>query len=215
MDNLLLNALKDVLGADKFEELMKSMKTMGIGSSFQDAAFEATRVMKKHLGIGEIHYHNVYKVTCLDSSGVVKWQDEVHNLVVNEGLLHTLDVVLGTTAKTATWYLGLTNTAPVVAAANTMASHAGWTEYVNYAAATRPALDFTAAAAANSKAAVQVSYAINGAGGTVGGAFITSNNVKSGTTGLLYGGNAFNGGDKPVTDGDTLNVDVTVNATST
>ena len=213
MDNLLLNALKDVLGADKFEELMKSMKTMGIGSSFQDAAFEATRVMKKHLGIGEIHYHNVYKITCLDSSGGVKWQDEVHNLVVNEGLLHTLDVVLGATAKTATWYIGLTNATPVFAAANTMVTHAGWTENVAYAAATRPALAF-AAAATNSIAATQVSFAINGTG-TAGGAFITSDNAKSGTTGLLYGGNAFNGGNKAVDNGDTLNVDVTVNATST
>ena len=213
MDNLIINALKDVLGPEKFEELMKALNN-SMGTSVQDALMEASVVARKYLGIGGIHYHNVYKFECVGADGNVKWNDEVHNLVVNTGLLHTLDVVLRNQTQTATWYLGLTNATPVFAAANTMAAHAGWTDYTNYASATRPALTFNAAAA-NSIAGQQVSFAINSTGGTVGGAFITSDNVKAGTTGLLYGGNAFNGGNRVVSDGDTLNVDVTVNASST
>lgn len=212
MDNLILNALKETLGAEKFEELLKLLND-NMGTTYKDAVMSASAIMKKTLGIGEIHYHNVYKLTCLAPSGEVKWADEVHNLVVNTGLLHTLDVVLRNQTQTATWYLGLTNTSPTFAAADTMASHGGWVEYQNYTGASRPTLTFNPAAA-NSIAANQVSFAISGAGGTVGGAFIASNNTKGGTAGTLYGGNAFNGGNKPVDDGDTLNVDVTVNASS-
>ena len=212
MDKLILNALKDALGPEKYEELVKVLNNNSMGTAFQDAVVRASVVAKKYLGIGEIHYHNIYKVQCVGVDGNVKWTDEVHNLVVNVGLLHTLDVVLRNQTQTATWYLGLTTATPTFAAADTMVTK-GWTEYANYGAVTRPALTFTAAAA-NSISANQVSYAINGAGGTVGGAFITSDNTKSGTTGTLYGGNAFTGGNKTVSDGDTLNVDVTVNASS-
>lgn len=212
MDKLILNALKEALGPEKYEELLKVLNNNSMGTAFQDAVVRASVVAKKYLGIGEIHYHNIYKVQCVGADGNIKWTDEVHNLVVNTGLLHTLDVVLRNQTQTATWYLGLTTGSPVFAAADTLASKA-WTEYTNYSAATRPALTFTAAAA-NSISANQVSYSISGAGGTVGGAFIGADNTKSGTTGILYGGNAFTGGNKTVSDGDTLNVDVTVNASS-
>lgn len=49
---------------------------------------------------------------------------------------------------------------------------------------------------------------------TIGGAFVTTNNTKGGSTGTLYGGGAFSAGDKTIDDNDTLTVTVTLTATA-
>jgi len=43
----------------------------------------------------------------------------------------------------------------------------------------------------------------------VGGAFVVSNNTKSGTAGTLLGIGAFSGGNRSVVDNDVINVTVT------
>jgi hypothetical protein len=49
-------------------------------------------------------------------------------------------------------------------------------------------------------------FSINGTA-TVGGAFLTSNNTKGGTTGILFSAGDFQSpGDRSVVSGDTLNV---------
>ena len=48
-------------------------------------------------------------------------------------------------------------------------------------------------------------FSVNGSA-TVGGAFITSSNTKSGTSGTLLCAAAFTGGNRTVADGDTINV---------
>jgi len=49
-------------------------------------------------------------------------------------------------------------------------------------------------------------FTINGTT-TVGGAFLTSNNTKGGTTGTLFSASDFTApGDRSVVNGDTLNV---------
>ena len=45
---------------------------------------------------------------------------------------------------------------------------------------------------------------------SIGGGFVVSNSTKSGTTGVLYGGAAFTGGNKTLGNGDTLTVTVTL-----
>jgi hypothetical protein len=94
-----------------------------------------------------------------------------------------------------------------------MASHAGWTEQTGYSQATRPACTFGTATTAdpsvitNSLAAA--AFSIN-ATATIGGAFLTSNNTKSGTTGILFSAAAFAApGDRNVVSGDTLSVSYT------
>jgi len=94
-----------------------------------------------------------------------------------------------------------------------MASHAGWAEVVAYDEATREVLTLGSVATQSvDNSASKASYAINADTTTVGGAFITTNSTKSGSTGTLYGVGAFTGGDKAVDDGDTLNVTVTLTA---
>ncbi len=54
-------------------------------------------------------------------------------------------------------------------------------------------------------------FSIN-AGATVGGMFITTDNTKGGTTGILISVGAFTGGDRTVASGDTINATATLTA---
>jgi hypothetical protein len=119
-------------------------------------------------------------------------------------------------AYTAAWYLGLYGAGATnsPAAGNTMASHSSWTEVTAYSQATRPACTFGTPTTANPSVATNsaspATFSIN-ATTTVGGAFLTSNNTKSGTTGTLYSAADFSSpGDRAVVSGDTLSVTYTL-----
>lgn len=158
--------------------------------------------------------HGFYLVECRDADGNLKWTDEIHNLVVTEGRNFALDTLFEGVTYTASWFMGLVNgaSAPTYNAADTMVSHAGWTEVTGYAAGTRPAVDFSANASAGSKAAAALAFVIN-ATATIAGCFITTNNTKGGTTGVLYSVGNFTGGNRAVVSGDTLNVTYTASLT--
>lgn len=216
VEKLILQALKEALDPEKYNELLKHLNLSKLHEITQDAAFTAGLKAVKHLGLGSINYHNVYHFTCFDKAGNLKWEESINNIVVDTGLVHTLDVVLDAGTPITTWYLGLYDGSPTPAFGSTMASLGG-TEFTEYANATRPALVFGTATATGPGAtltATQLSFAINANAQTAGGAFITSDSTKGGATGTLYGGAAFTGGNKAVDDGDTLNVDVTINASS-
>jgi len=158
----------------------------------------------------------VYKIQCHDKDGNLKWEDEAPNLVVNEGLQDMNAKYFTGTTYTAAWYLGLYGSGATnsPAAGDTMASHAGWTEVTAYSQATRPACTFGTPTTANPSVATNsaspASFSINGTT-TVGGAFLTSNNTKSGTTGTLYSAADFSApGDRSVVSGDTLSVTYTL-----
>ena len=156
-----------------------------------------------------------YTVECFDKDGNLKWVAETPNLVVNVGLQYMAGSALTSTAQITTWYLGLYGAASSnnPAAGDTMSSHAGWTEVVAYSEANRPTASFAAATAANpsvvTNTASKAVFTINGTT-TVGGAFLTSNNTKSGTTGTLFSAADFSApGDRSVVSGDILNVTYT------
>lgn len=154
----------------------------------------------------------VFTVQCHDSKGNLKWEDQQHNLVVNEGLKFMNDTFFLGSAYTAAWYIGLYGAGATnsPAASNTMASHAGWTEVTAYSQATRPATTFAAASLADpsviTSAASAAVFTMN-ATTTVGGAFLTTNNTKGGTTGTLFSAVDFSTpGDRSLISGDTLTV---------
>lgn len=158
----------------------------------------------------------VYKIQCHDKDGNLKWEDEAPNLVVNVGLQDMNAKYFTGSAYTAAWYIGLygAGASNTPAAGDTMSSHAGWTEVVAYSQATRPACTFGTPTTANPSVATNsaspASFSINGTT-TVGGAFLTSNNTKSGTTGTLYSAADFSApGDRAVVSGDTLSVTYTL-----
>jgi hypothetical protein len=156
----------------------------------------------------------VYHVQCLDKDGNLKWEDSMHNLVVNEGLQNMNTQYFKGSTYTAAFYLGLVTgpgSGTTYAAADTLASHAGWTEYTDYSGS-RKAVTFGTATTADpsviSNSASPSSFTISGAGGVVAGAFLCT--VASGTSGVLFSEADFQSpGDRTVVSGDTLNVTYT------
>jgi hypothetical protein len=158
----------------------------------------------------------VYKIQCHDAQGNLKWEDEAPNLVVNVGLQDMNAKYFTGSSYTAAWYIGLYGAAASnsPAAGDTMSSHIGWTEVTAYSQATRPACTFGTPTTANPSVATNsaspATFSINGTT-TVGGAFLTSNNTKGGSTGTLYSAADFSApGDRAVVSGDTLSVTYTL-----
>jgi hypothetical protein len=162
----------------------------------------------------------VFHVQCVDKDGNVKWEDSMHNLVVNEGLQSMNTQFFTGSNYTAALYLGLIEgpgAGNTYAAADTLASHAGWTEFSNYTGA-RKLVTFGAATLADpsviGNGAAPSSFSISGLGGVVAGAFLA--NVDSGTVGILFSEANFQApGDRTVVSGDTLNVTYTFSLDAT
>jgi hypothetical protein len=154
----------------------------------------------------------VFHFKCYDKDGNLKWEDKAHNLVVNVGLADMNDKYFSGSGYSATWYLGLVDNSPSpsYAAGDTMASHAGWAENTDYTQANRPTVTFGSATVAdpsviNNSGAVDV-FTMN-ASVTIAGAFLTSDNTKGGTAGILFSASTFQTpGARTVVSGDTLNV---------
>lgn len=162
-----------------------------------------------------------YKVVCHDKDGNFKWEAVTDNLVVNVGLQDMNAKYFTGSAYTAAFYLGLYGAAASnnPAASDTMSSHAGWTEVTAYSQATRPACSFGTPTTANPSVATNsasaATFSIN-ATTTVGGAFLTTNNTKGGSTGTLFSAADFQSpGDRAVVSGDTLTVTYTFSLTAT
>jgi len=171
-----------------------------------------------------------YEVVCRDADGNVKWEEKFPNLVVAVGKQLMFDTLLRTsgTYTTVGPYLGLVNGAsPTFAATDTMSSHGGWTEFINYnvgGSAVRGTAVFAAATSSGSSpanvttsTATAITYTITGAGGTVGGCFLVTGpgavSTQSNTSGTLYSAGAFATA-KITTVGDTVSVTYSTTATS-
>jgi hypothetical protein len=171
-----------------------------------------------------------YYVVCRDADGNIKWEDEFPNLVNEGGKQLMLDTLLSTsgTYTTVGPFLGLiSGAAPTFAAVDTMTSHGGWTEFINYTvggSAVRGTAVFTSATSTGStpanvttKAAAAITYTITGAGGTVGGCFLVTGagavSTQNDTSGTLYSAGAFATA-KVTTAGDTVSVTYSTTATS-
>ena len=171
----------------------------------------------------------VYHVVCRDADGNIKWEDKFPNLVNAVGKQLMLATLLSGSAYTTVGpFLGLiSGAAPTFAAADTMTSHAGWTEFTNYTvggSAVRGTAVFSAASSSGTtpsnvttKSASAITYTITGAGGTVGGCFLCTGsgavNTQGSTAGTLYSAGAFSTA-KVTTAGDTVSVTYSTTATS-
>lgn len=133
------------------------------------------------------------------------------NGVVDEGKDHMLDVSFISATTQQTWYLGLYDGTGTLADDDTMASHPGWTEFILYDEATRPAWGPDAASTQSISNSTTVDFSIN-ASGTVKGCFVTSDNTISGTSGILWATADINP-DLTVSNGDTIQLTYTVNLT--
>ena len=173
----------------------------------------------------------VYHVECRDVAGNLKWEETFPNLVnaVGKELLFNTLLRTSGTYTTVGPFLGLINgAAPTFGTgSDTMTSHAGWTEFVNYTvggSAVRGTAVFSAASSTGSTpanvttcSASAITYTITGAGGTVSGCFLVTgsgaSSTQSNTGGVLYSAGAF-GTAKVTTVGDTVSVTCSTTATS-
>jgi len=120
-----------------------------------------------------------------------EWQT-THNLVVNEGLAHLLNVAMGTTAKPAGYYLALFSGATAPAANWTAANFSSVAAEIvsmteGYTNATRPQWtpqNTTTNSIDNFNAVAKVTIATSSQL-TVTGAALLTNSTKGGTTGTL------------------------------
>jgi len=157
----------------------------------------------------------VFHVQCFDKENNLKWEQDVHNLVVNEGLQSMVNVYLDATTQITTWYIGLIQgpgSGVTVAAGDTIATHGGWTELTPGTAysGNRKTATFGSATLADpsviTNSASPADFNMLGSY-TVGGAFLCS--VATGTSGVLFSASVFTGGDATVTNGDTIRVTYT------
>jgi hypothetical protein len=152
-----------------------------------------------------------YRVEHRSEDGVLKGVYNFPNGIVDVGLNHILDTEFGGTAQIATWYIGLVDNVgwSAFADADTLSSHAGWAENVNFTEANRVTWNEDASANRSITNGNTADFSIN-ASGNLKGIFVSSNNVKStGNTGTLWSTAAFSSV-VAVSNGDTLKVTYTI-----
>lgn len=172
----------------------------------------AKMVMNQRQDDGLIAHGHV-RVECV-RDGQVIWVDEGPNLIVTTGRNKLLDETLAGSGYTAAWYMGLIDNAgfSAIAAADTMASHAGWAEADEYDEATREALAFSAASAGSKATSAAASFTIS-ASITVNGVFIASSSTKNESASILFAAKSFSA-TRAVVDNDVLNVTYTASLTA-
>jgi hypothetical protein len=152
----------------------------------------------------------VYRVECIGADGNRKWEGTMSNLVVDEGLQDMNTQYFKGSTYTAAFYLGLVTgpaSGTTFAPEDSLASHAGWTEFTDYSG-DRKAVTFGSATDASpsliDSTGSPSSFAITDTA-VVAGAFLCT--VASGTSGVLFSEADFDSpGDRSVVSGDTLNV---------
>lgn len=153
----------------------------------------------------EVKLGGVFEIVCMDRDGRIKWRETAHNLVTNEGLNQMLNVQLHGTTQVSPWYVGLKG-AGTVAAGDTLASHAGWSEITDYTGDRQEYVEAEASSQSITNSANKASFAITGTV-TVAGAFLAT--VASGTAGILLCAVDFSSS-KNLASGDTLDVTYTI-----
>jgi len=202
------------------------IKELGSCGDMAEIKLNAGAVKDESVGV-----EGMYHVECRDADGNLKWVETFPNLVNAVGKQLMFDTLLRTsgTYTTVGPFLGLIGTTSPTfgTGSDTMTSHAGWTEFVNYTvggSAVRGTAVFAASTSSGStpanvttSSATAITYTITGAGGNVTGCFLVTGSgavsTQSSTAGVLYSAGAFASA-KSTTAGDTVSVTYSTTATS-
>ncbi|MDD4986560.1 MAG: hypothetical protein PHQ43_12435 [Dehalococcoidales bacterium] len=131
-----------------------------------------------------IRFGGRFLVECFDRLGNLKWKEDVHNIVTNEGLNALLNIMLHGSTQITTWYCLLFESDTTPAAGTTYATPV-FTESTAYDESTRPAYNEAAASSQS------ITNSANKAVFTISG------------TKTMYGAALVGGGSAPSTKGDT------------
>lgn len=165
----------------------------------------------------EMQAQGRYRVQCYaHEGGPLLWSEEIENVVTTAGKNLALDTVLAGSAYTVVGpYMGLISSvgytgAPV--AADTLASHATWSEAGSTNAPTfsaRIAPAWSAASAGAKATSAPVSFTMTSAG-TLKGSFLVfgpgAATTLLNTSGVLFSAGLFSGGDQAVSNGNVVTV---------
>jgi len=203
------------------------MKEMQGSGDFATATLSTKGMVTDAIGL-EGSYH----VVCRNKEGNLKWEEKFDNQVVQAGKILAMNTLLYTASGYTLVgpYLGLVSgSSSTFSPTDTMASHAGWTEFSAYtvsSAANRGTATFSTATGNASTVsgsnivysnASSITYTITGSGGVIGGCFLVTGsgavNTFGSTTGTLWSAGAFSTA-KTTTVGDTVVVSYTTTATS-
>jgi hypothetical protein len=157
-----------------------------------------------------------FEFVCRDFKGRERWRDFIDNVVTDLGANLILDQFFAGSGYTVVGpFMGLISSVSwsAVAAANTMSSHAGWTEAgVTNAptySGTRKTCVFASAASRTKALSAALAFAITGTG-TVQGAFIVTGSgavsTIDSTAGTLLSAGAFAEGPKAVANSQEIDV---------
>jgi hypothetical protein len=124
-------------------------------------------------------------------------------MIVNVGLDYILDQFFGSDV----FYVGLKGSG-TIAAADTMASHAGWSEVTDYDEAVRQTLTMGSASSQSIDNSASVATFTISASVTVAGYFLTTVDTKGGTTGTLVSAGDFTAA-QSVVDDDVIEITLT------
>lgn len=157
-----------------------------------------------------INFKNPILFQVFDKDGNLKFEEEVFNGITDEGIEYLLDAGFNGGTQDTTHYVGLVDNSgfSAFADADTMASHAGWSESTAYSEGTRPAWNPDAAATRAVTNSTTVDFTASGSA-TIKGIFVSSNSTKSGTTGTLWATAAFSS-TASIVASDVLKVTYTV-----
>ena len=167
--------------------------------------------LKKMFGSAALKLENTFTIEQFRDGKVIH-TETISNSVTNVALDSVLDTYFGAEAKKAGFFLGLIDNTGFTAESvnDTMAAHAGWTEFTTYDELVRQ----TWTAAAASGQAITGTAVSEFTIGTVAsqslqGLFVTDSNTKGGTTGFLWSTALFSS-PAPVVTADVFRVTYTL-----
>ncbi len=140
-------------------------------------------------------------VICEKADGELLWYECLDNDVTDQGLADLLSVHFAAGSQHTAWYAGLidgSGAGPTLAAADTLASHAGWTEVTSYTGNRKAWSPGVSGPLAVNALAMAFQFT---AAATLGGLFLAS--VASGTSGILWSTAPFSAG-RAVSAGQTF-----------
>lgn len=186
-------------------------RVKAVGRAFVRIAHWFEFTTRQRLNVGGMFY-----VECIGPDGQLRWSDYAKNGVANAGLDDLLNKYFRNGTTASAWYLGLIDNAgyTALAAADTISSHAGWTEATYYSNSNRPTWGPAASSGQSIVNGTTSDFNINANTKAVKGLFTCTDNTVGGTAGLLFSTAAFSGGVQNCNSGDTLKCTYTMSAAS-